>query len=623
MRRIPVSPLARSDPDTPHHFHIPVMGTGFTVDTPIRVARYGISSVISIADDHLLEQMREYYSRVYSRPYQPIGPREPEARVRRIQAYLDLVHDVVAQQVEELRSAPFEPDSDITRYFEMLPPGELRSAYLGMRSEVRPEAREEAEAELRRRVVPGSIDVNIMVKVDGTPGPSEKGKESTSGYARDALRGFALSRLRSSVVLSAGINRALFDSMASFACFFPSAKRPPQKSIILKVSDFRSARLQGQMLAKKGLWVSEFRVESGLNCGGHAFATTGALMGPVLEEFRTEGVGLYDRLRALHGEILRKLGKSEWQPPPARLSAQGGVGTASEHAFLLRRFHLSHVGWGTPFLLVPQATNVDAVHLRKLVAARQEDVRLGDASPLGVPFWNLRTSSSNKDRLTRIREGTPGSRCLKGFLRFDREFPGQPICQASKRYQALKLGELDDVHLSPQARRTAREKVVSRTCLCTNLAGGPLVRLGLDPHVPTEVCCGPNIANFCGVYTLKEMVDHIYGRAAIRQPRTRRHMFLKEAGLYVDLLQRLIEQAASDPEARASQYVTEFKGHLIQGLSYYHALTPALDERERLPFSEALEELLVRVRRLSPSSSNAAVSARQPRVPAAVPDPVA
>jgi len=31
----------------PHSFHIPVMGTGFTIDTPLKVARYGISSVIS------------------------------------------------------------------------------------------------------------------------------------------------------------------------------------------------------------------------------------------------------------------------------------------------------------------------------------------------------------------------------------------------------------------------------------------------------------------------------------------------------------------------------------------------------------------------------------------------
>ena len=44
---------------SPHSFHIPVMGTGFMIDAPLRVAKYGISSVISLVDDVLIEQMRQ------------------------------------------------------------------------------------------------------------------------------------------------------------------------------------------------------------------------------------------------------------------------------------------------------------------------------------------------------------------------------------------------------------------------------------------------------------------------------------------------------------------------------------------------------------------------------------
>ena len=40
-----------------HHFHIPVMGIAFTIDSPIKVAKYGISSVISIVEDKLIEMM--------------------------------------------------------------------------------------------------------------------------------------------------------------------------------------------------------------------------------------------------------------------------------------------------------------------------------------------------------------------------------------------------------------------------------------------------------------------------------------------------------------------------------------------------------------------------------------
>ena len=47
----------------PHHkFHIPVMGLAYTIDTPIKVARFGISSVISIVEDRLVEMMEALLS---------------------------------------------------------------------------------------------------------------------------------------------------------------------------------------------------------------------------------------------------------------------------------------------------------------------------------------------------------------------------------------------------------------------------------------------------------------------------------------------------------------------------------------------------------------------------------
>src|SRR5690606_12099773 len=95
--------------------------------------------------------------------------------------------------------------------------------------------------------------------------------------ALSALRGFALSELSSSLILSAGMNPRLYSALETFPDFFPDDNGCLKKKIILKVSDFRSAFIQAKFLAKKGIWVSEFRVESGLNCGGHAFATEGYL----------------------------------------------------------------------------------------------------------------------------------------------------------------------------------------------------------------------------------------------------------------------------------------------------------------------------------------------------------
>ena len=45
-----------------HTFHIPVMGTAFTADSALKVAHYGINTVIALADDVLLERLRKYYS---------------------------------------------------------------------------------------------------------------------------------------------------------------------------------------------------------------------------------------------------------------------------------------------------------------------------------------------------------------------------------------------------------------------------------------------------------------------------------------------------------------------------------------------------------------------------------
>lgn len=38
------------------------MGIGFTIDTPVRVAHLGISSVISLVDDMLMEKMQERFT---------------------------------------------------------------------------------------------------------------------------------------------------------------------------------------------------------------------------------------------------------------------------------------------------------------------------------------------------------------------------------------------------------------------------------------------------------------------------------------------------------------------------------------------------------------------------------
>ena len=48
------------------------MGIGFTIDTPFKVAQYGMDSVISLVDDILLEKLRKMYSDKFEIPYKEI-----------------------------------------------------------------------------------------------------------------------------------------------------------------------------------------------------------------------------------------------------------------------------------------------------------------------------------------------------------------------------------------------------------------------------------------------------------------------------------------------------------------------------------------------------------------------
>ena len=102
-------------------------------------------------------------------------------------------------------------------------------------------------------MVKGSIDANIMVKLDRI-NRDRKGNELPAEYSdsKAALRGFANSIVESSIIFSAGINQSLYSYMSEFNDFYRDKTGKMKKKIIIKVSDFRSALIQGKFLAKKG-----------------------------------------------------------------------------------------------------------------------------------------------------------------------------------------------------------------------------------------------------------------------------------------------------------------------------------------------------------------------------------
>jgi hypothetical protein len=569
------------------------MGTGFTIDTPLRLAKYGISSVIPLVDDVLIEQVRKFHCEKHGEPYEEISNSNQDARALRIAAYLNLVEYLVQHQVEALQASPFEEGSDITHYFEMLPETRLKQAYNEMLATTDGAARARMQTDLRQQAVPGSIDVNIMTKLDRDIYWSSTKLAAEFADAMAALRGFASSTLHSSVVFSAGINQRLYTYAATFDDFLPDKKGKLKKKIILKVSDYRSASVQGRFLAKRGLWVSEYRIESGLNCGGHAFPTEGYLLGPVLEEFKEKRQGLIESLHATYSKALAGRGWSvNYEPHEVSITVQGGIGTAVENEFLLRYYQVDRTGWGTPFLLVPEVTNVDELHLKKLLAATEDDVYLSDSSPLGVPFWNLRTSASEETRRQHICEGKPGSPCLRGAARLNTEFTDIPICPASRAYIKFKLQHIPEEGLSAEQLAAAKESVLSKSCICHDLSGGTALKYGIGPMATPSICCGPGILDFSKISTLEEMVAHIYGRLSLLSNKERPHMFIRELMLYIDHLRKETKKFSLRLSIRTPGYFHKFKENLLLGIEYYQRLAGKFVEEQREPFLAALEVLL-------------------------------
>jgi hypothetical protein len=351
----------------------------------------------------------------------------------------------VQDRLEKLRSSAFEMGSDIAKYFEMLPDtNSLKEMYREFLHSNDPEAKMVLEKELRKKVQPGAIEVNIMTKVDKNNLDEAGAPKENGSDALEALKGYAKSELsNSSVIFSAGMNPRLYNYLENFREFDALGWGQFKKKIAIKVSDYRSALIQGKYLAKKGVWVSEFRIESGLNCGGHAFATQGLLMGPIMEEFRSKREELAQELFRLYNPAIQERGQVGFENPhPIKITVQGGIGTAEEDRFLKEHYKIDSTGWGTPFLLCPEATTVDQKTMEVMCKAEEKDIVLSKASPLGVPFNYLKGTTAEKERLDRIDQKNPGSPCTEKFLVSNTEFTKEPICTASKKYQKLKLKEL-------------------------------------------------------------------------------------------------------------------------------------------------------------------------------------
>ncbi|MCX8532421.1 hypothetical protein [Chryseobacterium luquanense] len=561
-----------------HSFHIPVMGLSYTIDSPIRVAQYGISSVISIIDDEIVEKMKNFYSKKFNLNYFGISTKTEDYRAKRITDYLDMMDDIVTEKFESFKEELSKNTDALKNFMTMLPnTSELKSGFQNILNQGDFLALNMKNF-LEKNLVPGSIDVNIMTKVDKDNYKKNEQLPVIYNDAHASLRGFAQSKISSSMVLSAGMNPRLYSYIEEFDDFFPDSNNFIKKKIILKVSDFRSAMIQGNFLAKKGLWVSEYRIESGLNCGGHAFATEGLLLGPIMEEFKTKKNELIFSAHSLMIKALEQKGKNiPKEPLEMKITVQGGVGTSEEHNFLLENYKVDSVGWGSPFLLVPEATSVDSETRNLLAKSKQNDFYLSNISPLGVPFNTVKGTSNEIIKNQKQARNKYGSSCPKKLLALSKEYSPQGICTASKKYQDIKLNELEDLknELNEKQFQSKKNAITEKACLCVGLVNSAYLENGIEIKGEKQgvvICPGPNLAYFDKELSLSEMVGHIYGNRNVLSEIDRPNMFINELKMYVDHLQKEILNFSGDVVNSQIKKWNTFKSNLFEGINYYEEL---------------------------------------------------
>jgi hypothetical protein len=202
---------------------------------------------------------------------------------------------------------------------------------------------------------------------------------------------------------------------------------------------------------------------------------------------------------------------------------------------------------------------------------------LSHNSPLGVRFHYLKGTTAEHEKFHRIATGRPGSPCTEKFLVSNTEFTQQPVCTASREYQRKKIGQLMSLELSSSELDAEMKKVLAKECLCTGLSNAAVKKYALSPFnkktAAVNVCPGPNIAYFSKIVSLREMVDHIYGRTNVILRDGRPHMFIKELTLYIDYWIELLNEATDEFDNKRKKYAQEFHKNLIDGITYYRNLS--------------------------------------------------
>jgi len=158
-----------------------------------------------------------------------------------------------------------------------------------------------------------------------------------------------------------------------------------------------------------------------------------------------------------------------------------------------------------------------------------------------------------------------------------KEFSNEGICTASKKYQDIKLSELEALknEIPSSEYDKKKTKITEKSCLCVGLVNASYLENDIKIKGQEQgvvICPGPNLAYFDKEVSLSEMVKHIYGNASVMGKMDRPNMFVNELKMYVDYLKNEIEEISTVITAAQIKKWQSFKNNLIDGITYYENL---------------------------------------------------
>lgn len=173
------------------------------------------------------------------------------------------------------------------------------------------------------------------------------------------------------------------------------------------------------------------------------------------------------------------------------------------------------------------------------------------------------------------KAGKYGFPCTKKYLALMSTDGKEGVCTASYEYERAKVQELKEMNLPEEEYNRQLNKITVKACLCNGLTASNLMEYDLDTKMEgtaVSICPGPNLAYFSRIYSLKEMVDHIYGRTNVMERTDRPNMFVKELKMYIEYLTTKMEDTLKPINDKQKKSFITFQDNLATGIEYYKDL---------------------------------------------------